>query len=291
MPQARDCSNEMAFPSLPNRTVDAHKGDFGLVLIIGGSRGMSGAPSLAGMAALRSGAGLVRVAVPDACLDTVAAHDPCYMTVPLPSSRSGKLSLDAWPLLRDLAEEATVVAIGPGLGRSLAVDTLVTKLYAKCERPMVVDADGLNALATRPTALPHAAGPRILTPHPGEFARLAGSMPHTNDDRRKAARKFAARIGQTVVLKGAGTVISNGEVAYVNATGNPGMATGGSGDVLTGLVAALWAQGLTAIDAARMGAHLHGRAGDIAAEQVGEESLTAVHLVQMLSAAFQEAKS
>jgi NAD(P)H-hydrate epimerase len=268
------------------RDVDAHKGNYGLALIVGGSRGMAGAVSLAGMAALRGGAGLVRLAVPDVCLDTVAALEPSYMTAPLASDRRGRISLDALPQILNHAEQATVVALGPGLGRSLGLDALVTGLYKGLPQPLVVDADGLNALAARPDVLGQPGGLRILTPHPGEFQRLSGGKPASRNERVKAVADLASRLGSVVVLKGHRTLIADSRRTVVNTTGNPGMATGGSGDVLTGLIAALVSQGMECFDAAQLGVYLHGLAGDLAAEGLGQESLTARDLVAHLPDAF-----
>ena len=273
-------------PRLTPRAPDAHKGTFGTALIIGGSRGMTGAVSLAGCAALRGGAGLVRLAVPDACLDAVAAHDPAYMTVPLRSDRRGRIAFDARRQIEAAATAATVVGLGPGLGRSLGLDALVAALYQRLPQPMVVDADALNALAARPDVLTRPGGPRILTPHPGEFARLVGEKPSL-DDRSAAAARLAARLGVIVVLKGRNTCISDGQRTAINSTGNPGMATGGSGDVLTGLITALACQGLTAFDAARLGVYVHGLAGDLVAAELGEMGLTAGDLVRFLSSALE----
>jgi len=273
-------------PRLPPRAVDAHKGDFGLALVVGGSRGMVGAVALAGMAALRSGAGLVRLAIPEACQDTVAGFDPSYMTTALPADAEGRLSSAARDRIVELANSATVVACGPGLGRSVELDRLVGWLYANLSGPMVLDADGLNALAGQPDVLAQPGGPRILTPHPGEFARLLGTRTSA-EDRQAAAIGLAARCGVVLVLKGHRTYVTDGKVATLNTTGNPGMATGGSGDVLTGVIAALWCQGLVPLDAARLGVHLHGLAGDLAAAQLGQVSLTAADLLRFLPQAFQ----
>jgi ADP-dependent NAD(P)H-hydrate dehydratase len=274
-------------PKLPPRQPDAHKGDFGTALIIGGSRGMTGAAILAGMAALRGGAGLVRLAVADACLDTIASFEPSYMTAPLPSDATGKIALKAVEQIIELGKAASVLALGPGLGRSNELNQLVVRLYRGIEKPMVVDADALNALSAQPDVLDKPGGPRVLTPHPGEFARLVGKkLPE--DQRQQAAVDLAARCGVVVLLKGHRTLITDGRRQAINATGNPGMATGGSGDSLTGLITALICQHLEPFAAAQLGAYLHGLAGDLAAKQKGEVSLIARDLVEFLPAAFQE---
>ena len=280
-------ASDNELPRLPPRRPDAHKGDFGLALIVGGSRGMAGAASLAGMAALRGGAGLVRLAVPETILDTVAAFEPCYMTIPLPADAAGRLTAGAFDRIAELAEQATVVACGPGLGRSLDLDQLVVRLYEQIARPMVFDADALNALASEPEVLVRPGGPRILTPHPGEFARLIGRKLE-DELRQEAAVQLAARCGMVLVLKGHRTLVTDGRRRAINTTGNPGMATGGSGDVLTGLITALACQHLEAFEAARLGVHLHGLAGDLAAEELGQVSMVASDLIQYLPEAFLE---
>lgn len=275
-------------PVFPARSPESHKGDFGLALVVGGSRGMAGAVGMAGMAALRGGAGLVRLAVPEPILDTVAALEPSYMTVPLPADPQGRIALSARQTLLSAAAAATVVAYGPGLGRSLGLTALTGWLYAHLPKPMVIDADGLNALAARRDAIPQPAAPRILTPHPGEFARLVGTARIPADERESAAIELAGRWGVVLVLKGHRTLITDGSRRTVNTTGNPGMATGGSGDVLTGLVTALACQGLAPYEAARLGVHLHGLAGDLAARELGQEGMIASDLVRFLPQAFQE---
>jgi ADP-dependent NAD(P)H-hydrate dehydratase len=281
-------SNETPLPELPQRAQDAHKGDFGRALIIGGSRGMSGAVALAGMAALRGGAGLVRLAVPDRCLDTVAQFEAAYMTVPLPCDDAGRISASAEQQIIELSEAATVLACGPGLGRSDELDELVGRLYRQVTKPMVFDADGLNALASQSDVLAEPGGPRILTPHPGEFARLVGKRLE-GPQRQAAAVELAKRCGVVVVLKGHRTIITDGRREAGNTTGNPGMATGGSGDVLTGILATFLAQGREAREAAWLATWLHGHAGDLAAEGSGEAAMTAGDLVDALPEALSEA--
>jgi ADP-dependent NAD(P)H-hydrate dehydratase len=268
-------------PVLAPRPEEAHKGDFGTALIVGGSRGMSGAVSLAGMAALRGGAGLVRLAVPQRALEVVATHEPSYMTTPLPEDAAGRIAATAYDQIIELASAATVVACGPGLGRSDELDRLVVRLYQGLSKPMVVDADALNALAHQPAALAHPGGRRVLTPHPGEFARLIGKT-LDGPQRRKAAIELAGRCGIVLVLKGHRTLVTDGQRQYYNTTGNPGMATGGSGDSLTGLITALACQGLELYQAARLGVYLHGLAGDLAAKELGQVSLIASDLVRFL---------
>lgn len=266
---------------LAPRQAEAHKGTFGTALVVGGSLGMTGAVGLAGMAALRGGAGLVRLAVADVCLATVAAYEPSYMTVALPSDRRGRISLRAFDQIERLAASATAVACGPGLARSPGLDALVGRLYRSLPQPMIVDADALNALSARPESLDAPGGPRILTPHPGEFARLAGAKLE-GDRRRELAVELARRWRAVLVLKGHRTLVTDGQRQTLNTTGNPGMASGGSGDVLTGLLAALACQGLAPFDAARLAVYLHGLAGDLAAQELGQVSMIATDLLRHL---------
>ncbi len=275
----------------PARPADAHKGTFGRVLIIGGSRGMSGAPSLAGLGALRGGAGLVYVAVPHEILPIVAAIEPSYLTIPLPTCEEhGGVSAEALPGLRQACGGKDAIAIGPGLGLSADASSIVMALVTELTQPMVIDADALTLLAMKNPAVTEilgvltTAGPRVLTPHPGEFARLIGVDVATVQIRReKLAAEFAKAHGVILVLKGHRTIITDGERLAVNQTGNPGMATGGSGDVLTGLIAALLAQGMSPFDAAQLGAHLHGLAGDLAAAELSQPGLIASDLPRYLA--------
>jgi NAD(P)H-hydrate epimerase len=255
--------------------------------LIGGSRGMAGAISLAGMATLRSGAGLVTIATADSCQPVVAAFEPSYMTIGLPSDADGRLAKTAHRPLLDAAAKATVVGCGPGMGRSRDLVQLVERLYFELPQPTVFDADGLNALAQQPHILNRAGGPRILTPHLGEFGRLVakeGSM--SDSERRERASDLAIRCNVVVVLKGHHTFITDGHRSEVNTTGNPGMATGGTGDVLTGALVALLGQGLDPFQAAHLGTYIHGLAGDLAAAELGQVSMIARDLLNFLPAAF-----
>jgi ADP-dependent NAD(P)H-hydrate dehydratase len=287
-------SNLTDIPSLIRQLQDrptvGHKGDFGRALLIGGSQGMSGAIALAGKATLRCGAGLVTLAVPEMILATVALFEPSYMTAPLICDEFGHIHTAARPTLEKLLESATTVACGPGLGRSDDVTKIVAWLYESCPKPTVFDADALNALASLGGGLPQRAAsenaPRILTPHPGEFARLIGHRIDDRTEQQRAAEQFAAKHNLIVVLKGAGTIITDGRQTAINDTGNPGMATGGTGDVLTGILTGLLCQGLEPFDAARVAVHVHGRAGDLAAASLGQISLIASDLIDHLPAAF-----
>lgn len=266
--------------SLPTRPRDMHKGGAGKLLLTGGAVGYTGAPVLAAQAALRTGAGLVFAGVPADIYPIVAGHLLEAMPFPLPCT-DGKLNLDALPLLLERLARADVLLLGPGLGQSDELDALVCALLRQATIPVVLDADGLNALARHIHVLDEAQAPVILTPHPVEFTRLSGDL--TTGDRVKAARDFATRYGCTLVLKGPGTVsgFSDGSV-HVNQTGNPGMAVGGSGDVLAGMMAALIGQGLGLEQAVTTAVWAHGRAGDLAANRLGEYSLLPSDLIDTL---------
>lgn len=285
-----DLSNQ-PLPRLPHRDADSHKGDYGRALIVGGSRGMSGAVTMAGVAALRSGAGLVTLAVPESIQDVVAAYEPSLMTHGLMES-AGAIQRAEVATIERLSANMTAIGLGPGIGRR-GVDRFVCDVYERIATPQVVDADGLNALAAHHRSLERPAGPRVLTPHPGEFKRLtqADATPMGDQARREAAAELARRdpSGRTVVvLKGHRTVVSDGSRFAVNTTGNPGMATGGTGDVLTGVVTAFVGQGLEPFDAARLGVYIHGLAGDLAVRPLGQVSLIATDLLKFLPAAFQK---
>ena len=271
-------------PKLKPRAVDAHKGDFGKVCIIAGSTGMSGAAALAGRAALRAGAGLVRVATPKSVLPIVASIEPSFTTIALPEDSLGRISAKAINPVLEAAGQNDCLAFGPGLGISNSLRSLLEKLLEQDQLRLIIDADGLNNLAgikDWPTGLKASL---ILTPHPGEMKRLWSALlraPLPNDRQQQASR-LAQQTKTIVVLKGAGTVVTDGEKVYINKTGNPGMATAGSGDVLTGIMTALAGQGLNNFDAAVMGVYTHGLAGDIAAENLGQTSLIATDIIEAL---------
>jgi NAD(P)H-hydrate epimerase len=247
---------------------------------------MSGAIALAGMATLRGGAGLVQLAVPDACLDTVASFEPSYMTLPLACDRAGRIAIAAKDTISQFAGDSTCLACGPGLGRTDELTELVAWMYQSLEQPIVFDADALNALAAHSRRLADPGGPRIVTPHPGEFRRLIADGKPPPDELPARAVELAAQHGIIVVLKGHHTLITDGQRQARNTTGNPGMATGGSGDVLTGLITALVCQGLDAFEAAQLAVHIHGLAGDLAAEELGQVPLMASDLIRYLPGAF-----
>jgi len=243
---------------------------------------------MAGLATLRGGAGLVTLAVPESIQNVVSSFSPCFMTRGLPEE-NGQLTKLATGHLTGMEEAATAVAVGPGLGRSGFLTEVVEDLCIAHTHPMVIDADGLFAIAERQKLLDESGGWRVLTPHPGEFERLSGRRPIVTE-RVDAAAALARRDrkNQTViVLKGHETVVTDGQRYSRNKTGNPGMATGGSGDVLTGVITALLCQGLEPFDAARLGVHVHGLAGDFAALDLGQVSLIATDLIDYLPQAFQ----
>lgn len=279
-------TREQAQALLPARVADSHKGDYGRVLIVAGSPGKSGAARLSALGALRSGAGLVTVATPRSCQHTVAALAPEYMTEGLPETPDG--SIDGEALDRVLGVACDVVAAGPGLGTGAGTSSVVHGLVERASVPLVLDADALNVFASDPDRLrgrPDA--PIVVTPHPGEMARLTGtSASQVQADRIGTARSFATSHAVFVVLKGAQTIVAapNGRVT-INPTGNPGMATGGTGDVLTGMIAAWLAQLGDPERACGLAVYLHGLAGDLAAGAVGEVSLIATDLVGQLGPA------
>ena len=275
---------------LPSRADEAHKGDFGRVLVVGGSRDMGGAIVLSGMAALRSGSGLVVIATPASQQSQVAAFSPCYMTLGLPDAK-GRISKDAFAPLVDKCEWADVVAIGPGMGQSKALQKMMELLYAQLPQPMVIDADGLNNLAKGGADLAVHEGMRVLTPHPGEFQRLDGLSDTTDRARLETrATELAEQANVTIVLKGHRTLVTHRQHHHHNNTGNPGMATAGAGDVLTGVIASLIGQGMSPYDAAVLGVRLHGTAGDLAAKELGQASLIATDILDYLPRAFETAR-
>ena len=273
----------------PPREPDAHKGRFGHLLIVAGSLGKTGAAVLAGRAALRSGVGLCTIAAPASQQPVVAAQAPEYMTEALPETAARSLSLEARDRVLELARRMDAVALGPGLSLDPETQELARVLIREVERPLVADADALGALAGHLDLLRGAAGPRALTPHPGEMARMLGvGTDAVQGDRIETPRAFARDHRVALALKGAGTVIGHpdGHVV-VNPTGNPGMAKGGSGDVLTGIVGALLARGLPPAAALDAGCYLHGLAGDLAAAARGEIAMIAGDIVESLPAALQ----
>ena len=269
------------------RQPDAHKGAFGHALVLAGSTGFAGAACLAAQGALRSGAGLVTLGVPWNLLPVVATKLTACMTHPFRQVPGGALALGALPQILAFARRCNVVAIGPGIGRHRSTTKLVHALVRSLDKPLVIDADGLNALEGEIDVLDAATAPRVLTPHPGEMARLTGLATADIQQRRAdLATEFAARHRVVLALKGYRTIVTDGEHVYENQTGNPGMASGGTGDVLTGIVAGLLAQGLPPFDATCLAVTLHGLAADLAVTETGEQALVATDLLAHLGSAF-----
>ena len=281
-------------PKLPPRPVEGHKGTFGRVLVVAGSIGMTGAAALVGRAALRAGAGLVRVATAKSALPVVASIEPSYTTLPLPEDAAGRISSKAVNAILDAAEESNVVAIGPGIGQSTGLRAIVEALIQEEGLRLLIDGDGLNNLSQLAGWPKKREADLVLTPHPGEMKRLWSGLfrEEMPKDRQQTATQMAQITQAVVVLKGAGTVVTDGQRVYVNTTGNPGMGTGGAGDVLTGVISALMGQGVGAnnhsplLDATILGVYVHGLAGDIAAARLGQISLIATDIVDALPEAF-----
>jgi NAD(P)H-hydrate epimerase len=277
-------------PTLPKRKADTHKGDYGRVLVLAGSVGMTGAACMCSEAVLRGGAGLVTLGIPESLYPIVASGlSFAVMTRPLPETEQKTLSYRAVDTIKDLAQGFDVLAIGPGLSRNPETQELVLWLLENIPLMMVVDADALNAAAIRPAVLDGIKGNCVVTPHPGEMARLLGwaSAEEVQRDRVGAVEEFIKRYTNlTVVLKGHRTLVADSQRIYLNPTGNPGMASAGTGDVLTGLIAALLAQGVAPFEAAQLGVYLHGLAGDLAAKEKGETSMIATDLLEKLPEAF-----
>jgi len=275
---------------LPKRQEDGHKGTFGKLLTVGGSVGYTGAPWLTAESAVRSGCGLVFLGVPQAIWTVEAAK--CVSAMPFPlSDKDGMLSYKALQEFREKLAGCDVLALGPGLGRNAQTERLVRDLLRETEKPLVLDADGINALEGHIDVLDHRKGRvTILTPHDVEFVRMGGDLSH--GDRVRAAREFAVTHECVLVLKGHRTVIATpAGNALVNTTGNSGLAKGGSGDVLTGIIASLLTQGVTPVQAAAAGVWMHGRAGDLAAARLTEYGMTPEDVAALLPEVFLELRA
>jgi NAD(P)H-hydrate epimerase len=285
------------------RPRDSNKGMYGHVLVIGGSLGKAGAAAMASFSALRTGAGLVTVATPNSVLPTVAGFHPELMTEPLEETGDGTISVHALELLGQMARKKTVLAIGPGVSRNEETAEVVRRLVVESDTPVVLDADGLNAFEGRAKDFVRRGrkdGAQateqtlVLTPHPGEMGRLTGfSIKEIQRDRVEVARSFAQEHRVILVLKGDRTVVANADGdAWVNPTGNPGMATGGTGDILTGIVAGMLAQNpQRAFEAVIAAVYLHGLAGDVAVENTGEQPLVATDLIKALPEAIRRIRA
>ncbi len=262
----QELDHKQVLELLPRRKPESHKGDFGKLLLLCGSRGYTGAAALAAMGALRSGAGLVWLGVPECIYDIEAVKLTEPIVFPLPD-KDGKLSIKAASAVGKLLPRMDAVLIGPGLGQSEGTMAVLELILTEFSGPVVVDADGINLLGEHKDLLRGRNAPTVLTPHEGEFTRLAGNPV---EDRLLDAGTLARELGCVVVLKGHGTVITDGTESYRNPTGNPGMAVGGSGDVLAGIIVSLLGQGLSPLKAAAAGAWLHGAAGDRCAQTLGQ---------------------
>ena len=265
---------------LPVRKRDTHKGDYGRALLLCGSVGLTGAAMLAARAALRTGAGLVHLGVPEKIYPIVAARAGSEIVFPIPCDEAGRLCLASFDEIDRRLVGMDAVLYGPGLGRSQELTALTLKLLQTCRAPLVLDADGINAVAGHIDVLRESACPVILTPHDGEFMRLGGDP--KAKDRVCEAMRMAARTKSVLLLKGYRTIITDSLNVYRNTTGNPGMATGGSGDVLAGVIVSLLAQHVMPLEAAAAGAWLHGSAGDLCAGRLGEYGLLPEDMIEAL---------
>ena len=270
--------HEMVLSLLPDRNPWGHKGNFGRLLLLCGSKGYTGAAFFAAMGALRSGAGLVFLGVPESiyAIEAVKLNEPVIF--PLPDA-GGRLSAAAVPEILPRLPRMDAVLVGPGLGQSEGTLAVVRAVLEKAECPVVVDADGINVLSAHRDLLRGRKSPTILTPHDGEFARLGGVI---GEDRMAAAADLADDLGCIVLLKGHETCITDGTDGYINTTGNPGMAVGGSGDVLAGVITALLGAGLPPLEAAACGAWLHGAAGDRCASELGQYGMLPTDMLSAL---------
>lgn len=274
----KELNHEKVLSILPDRDDFAHKGDFGKILLLCASRGYTGAAALAAMGALRSGAGLVFLGVPESIYAIEAVKLTESIVFPLPDE-NGMLSGAAVPQILERLPRMDAVLIGPGLGQSAGTLAAVKAVLERFDGPVVVDADGINILAAHKDILRGRAASTILTPHDGEFARLGGVV---GNDRAAAAENMARQLGCIMLLKGHETVITDGVETYINHTGNPGMAVGGSGDVLAGILVSLLGQGIAPLEAAACGAWLHGAAGDLCAARMGQYGMLPGDMVSAL---------
>lgn len=274
----KELDHKAVLSILPDRQILAHKGNFGRILLLCGSCGYTGAAYLAAMGALRTGAGLTYLGVPESiyAIEAVKLNEP--IVFPLPDD-DGKLAVSAAEEIKGLLPKMDAVLIGPGLGQSKGTLAALKVVLRDFQGAVVVDADGINLLAQHKYLLRGRTAPTVLTPHEGEFARIAGGVA---TDRQTAAEQLALELGAVVVLKGHGTIITDGTVTYRNPTGNPGMAVGGSGDVLAGMVVSLLGQGIDPVEAAAAAVWLHGAAGDVCAEKLGQYAMLPTDILEEL---------
>lgn len=270
--------HEKIWALLPNRPADGHKGTFGKILLLCGSRGYTGAAALAAMGALRSGAGLVYLAVPDSIYDIEAVKLTEPVIIPV-ADKDGRYAPASVEQILSLLQGKDAVLIGPGIGQSDGVEAVVCAVLEHFNGPVVLDADGINLMRMHKDILRGRTAPTILTPHDGEFVRFGGVL---ESDRIASAKQLARDLGVIVLLKGHRTVITDGDSVYLNRTGNPGMATGGSGDVLAGVIVSLLGQGISPLEAAACGAWLHGAAGDICEKEIGQYGMLPSDMVNVL---------
>ena len=270
--------HEKIWALLPDRPADGHKGTFGKILLLCGSRGYTGAAALAAMGALRSGAGLVYLAVPDSIYDIEAVKLTEPVIIPI-ADEDGRYAPESVEQILSLLQGKNAVLIGPGIGQSDGVEAVVCAVLEHFNGPVVLDADGINLMRMHKDILRGRTGPTILTPHDGEFVRFGGVL---ESDRIASAKQLARDLGVIVLLKGHRTVITDGDSVYLNRTGNPGMATGGSGDVLAGVIVSLLGQGISPLKAAACGAWLHGAAGDICEKEIGQYGMLPSDMVNVL---------
>ena len=270
-------NHEQVLTILPDRAADAHKGDFGKILLLCGSKGYTGAAYLAAMGALRSGAGLVFLGVPESiyAIEAIKLNEAIVFSLP---EEDGKLSADAVPAILERLPKMDAVLIGPGLGQSNGVLQVVKAILEQADCPVVLDADGINLIAAHKDIVRGRTAPTILTPHAGEFGRLGGNP----EERTVAAEAMAKDLGCIMLLKGHHTVITDGCTTYINTTGNPGMSVGVSGDMLAGIITALLGQGIAPLEAAACGAWLHGAAGDICAAEIGQYGMLPTDMLNVL---------
>ncbi len=283
-------------PKLNSRKSNSHKGSYGRVLVLAGSPGLTGAACLCSKAALRSGSGIVTLGIPESLNPVMEAKLTCVMTCPLPETGVSTLSNKGKKKIMKLCESHDVVALGPGLSQQPETRELILWLIKNIDRNMVIDADGLNALADNVKVLYKIKKHAVLTPHPGEMSRLtgAGSAKEVQKERLNTASQFVQLVQEKIdnerrlilVLKGDKTIVADSGKVYINRTGNPGMATAGTGDVLTGIIASLIGQGHDVFDASQLGVYIHGLAGDIAAKKKGERSMIASDIIEYLPDAF-----
>ncbi len=278
---------KVAVKKVKKRARDAHKGDYGHVLIVAGSLGLTGAAYLASQGALLSGSGLVTLGIPFSLNPIMEAKLVEVMTLPLKETSAQSLAASSEKEILDFTSKVDAVAIGPGISRNKETENLVRGLIPKIKKTLILDADGINAFAGYKDKLKMRSCPLVITPHPGEMGRLIKKdADYVQKNRKAVAKKLSRDSGAIVVLKGFRTIVADKDDVYINESGNPGMATGGTGDILTGIIASLIGQGLDPFGAAKLACYVHGLAGDLAVKEYGEISLTAAGVLKYLPDAF-----